>query len=148
MSDKPTMARVKRSFAFSPERVFDAFLDPAKAGRFMFATPSGTMVRAEVDARVGGRYAFVDRRDGEGDVEHSGEYLAIERPHRLVFTLTVPKYSANVDRVTVEIAPTKEGCEVTLTHEMKMSEAEYVKYKERTEQGWLGILGGLEKTLG
>lgn len=146
-SRKPVVARVTRRFAFPAERVFDAFLDPAKAGRFMFATEAGTMVRAEVDARVGGKFAFVDRRSGEGDVEHTGEYLAIERPRRLEFTLQVAKYSENVDRVIVDIAPTAEGCEVTLAHEMGIDEAEYVKFKDRTEQGWAHILEGLEKTL-
>jgi len=81
------VSNVTRRFAFPAERVFDAFLDPAKAGKFMFATETGTMVRSDVDARVGGRCAFVDRRSNEGDVEHTGEYLAIERPHRLAFTL-------------------------------------------------------------
>jgi len=146
-SGKPVVARVTRRFAFAAERVFDAFLDPAKAGRFMFATESGTMVRAEIDPRVGGKYAFVDRRPSEGDVEHTGEYLAIERPRRLEFTLQVARYSANVDRVIVEIASTPDGCEVTLTHEMGNDEAEYIKYKDRTEQGWAHILDGLEKTL-
>jgi uncharacterized protein YndB with AHSA1/START domain len=83
---------VTRQFSATAERVFDAFLDPAKAGKFMFATASGTMVRVAIDARVGGSYAFVDRRDGE-DVEHVGEYLEIQRPRRLVFTLQVPRYS-------------------------------------------------------
>lgn len=146
-SGKPVIARVTRRFSFPAERVFDAFLDPAKAGRFMFATEAGTMVRAEVDARVGGKYAFVDRRGSEGDVEHTGEYLAIDRPRRLEFTLQVARYSENVDRVIVEIAPTAEGCELTLTHEMGTDEAEYVKYKDRTEQGWAHILDGLAKTL-
>lgn len=146
-SETLVIARVTRRFGFTPERVFDAFLDPAKAGKFMFATETGTMVRAEVDARVGGRFAFVDRRGGEGDIEHTGEYLVVDRPRRLEFTLQVTKYSSNVDRVLVEIAPTADGCEVTLTHEMGAADAEYKKYKDRTEQGWAHILDGLEKTL-
>jgi uncharacterized protein YndB with AHSA1/START domain len=80
-----TTLRVTRSFFASPERVFDAWLNPAIARRFLFATPTGEMVRVDIDARVGGKFLIVRRSDGE-DMEHVGEYLAIERPRRLVFT--------------------------------------------------------------
>ena len=43
---------VTRQFSASAERVFDAFLDPSKAGQFMFATASGKMVRVEIDPHV------------------------------------------------------------------------------------------------
>jgi uncharacterized protein (TIGR02246 family) len=143
MNAKTIQARVTRRFTASAERVFDAFLDPSKAGRFMFATPTGQMVRVAIDPRVGGNFIFVDRRDGE-DVEHSGKYVEIERPRRLVFTLTVPKYSKNVDRVTIDITPLASGCELTLVHEMG---AEFAEMRPRTESGWAGILEGLEATL-
>jgi uncharacterized protein YndB with AHSA1/START domain len=72
-TETQAIARVTHRFNATPERVFDALLDVEKARRFMFATPTGQMVRAEIDPRVGGAFCFVDRRDGE-DVEHSGEY--------------------------------------------------------------------------
>ena len=58
---------------FSIERVFDAWLDPSKASKFLFATPTGKIVRVEIDARVGGSF-IIARRDGE-DVEHVGLIL-------------------------------------------------------------------------
>jgi uncharacterized protein YndB with AHSA1/START domain len=64
--------RVTRRFSTSPERVFDAWLDPATASRWLFTTATGQMVRAEVDPRVGGPFAFTERRDGAG-VEYTGE---------------------------------------------------------------------------
>jgi len=143
MNAPPQVAvRVMRRFSASPERVFDAWLDPATAGKWLFATPTGRMVRAEIDARVGGRYVLTDRRDGE-DVEHTGQYLEIDRPRRLVFTLAVPKYAQDVDRVIVEIIPVGGGCELTLTHE-----AVHPDYASRTESGWAGILDRLAETLG
>src|SRR4051794_12447991 len=101
-SSKP-IVRVTRRLPFPAERVFDAWLDPKLAAQWLFATPTGQMVTAEVDPRVGGHFTFTERRAGE-DVLHTGEYLEIDRPRRLVFTFGVPKYSANFDRVTVEIA--------------------------------------------
>jgi uncharacterized protein YndB with AHSA1/START domain len=131
------MVRVTHRFSTSAERVFDAWLDPAKARKFLFTTPTGQIVRAEIDARVGGAFCFVDRRDGE-DVEHSGKYLEIDRPRRLVFSFVVPKYSREITRVTIEIAPEGSGCTLTLTHEGVLLE-----WAKPTEGGWTGILKDL-----
>lgn len=133
--------KVVRRFDAPAERVFNAWLDPATLGRWLFATPTGTMVRVEVDARVGGSYAVVERRDGE-DVEHVGEYLEVDRPRRLAFTLRVPKYSQQEDRITVEIVAMGEGCELTLTHE-NLDAA----FEDRTRAGWTKVLDALATTL-
>src|SRR5580704_13706096 len=92
---------ITRRFDFPSERVFDAWLDPARARKFLFATPTGQMVRAEIDARPGGSFNFTDRRDNV-DVEHVGTYLEIDRPRRLVFTFGVPMFSAEFTKVTIE----------------------------------------------
>jgi uncharacterized protein YndB with AHSA1/START domain len=134
--------RVTHRYAAPPERVFDAWLDPARAARFLFATPDGTMVRAEIDARVGGRYTFVDRRDGE-DVLHTGEYVEIDRPRSLVYTFTVPKYDPRTTRVAIGlVAESGGGCTLTLTHS-----GVDVQYAEQTRQGWQAILGTLDTIL-
>jgi uncharacterized protein YndB with AHSA1/START domain len=132
--DNPVV-RVSYRFDASAERVYDAFLDPEKASKFMFTTPTGEIVRCEIDARVGGAYTIVDRRNGE-DVEHTGEYIELERPRRIVFTLRVAKYSSDSSRVTIEIAPLSRGCELTLTQEMK---PEYASMKKRVQAGWTDI---------
>ena len=129
------VVRVTRRFDFPAEQVFDAFLNPAQAQRFLFATDTGHMVRVEVDARVGGRFVFVDRRDGE-DVEHTGQYLEIDRPRRLVFTFGVPKYDPRADVVTIEITAADGGCELVLTQQMH----DYATWGESTQQGWGVIL--------
>jgi uncharacterized protein YndB with AHSA1/START domain len=98
MSAQSTMiVQVSRRFSASAERVFDAWLDVERARRWLFATASGEIVRAELDPRVGGRFVLVDRREGE-DVEHVGEYVEIERPRRLVFTFGIPRKSPGLAR--------------------------------------------------
>lgn len=99
------------------------------------------MQRTDINARVGGRFNVTERRNGD-DIEHVGEYLAIDRPRKLVFTFSVPKFSSVATRVTVDIAPNDLGCKLTLTHENVLPE-----YIDRTRQGWSIILGNLAKTI-
>ena len=135
--------RVTRQYAAPPERVFDAWLDADGARRWLFATPTGEMVQAEMDPRVDGEWRLVERRDG-GDAVHCGRYLAIDRPRRLAFTFAVDEESEG-DRVSVDVAPMDEGCELTLVHAMS---AEWADYADRTEEGWRDILDGLATALG
>jgi len=141
MTQTKTVA-VSRRLAATPEQAFDAWLDPAIAGRFLFATPTGQMVRVEIDAREGGTFEFVDRRDGQ-DVLHKGRYLQLDRPRRLVFEFLVPQFSTDVTRVAVDIAPVADGAEVTLTHDGVL-----VDYVAQTRQGWTMILENLAGALG
>ncbi|MGC2110661.1 MAG: SRPBCC domain-containing protein [Candidatus Korobacteraceae bacterium] len=138
--DSEHRVRITRHFDASPERVFDAWLDPESACKWLFATPSGQMTRVEIDARVGGKFVIVERRDGE-DVDHVGEYLEIDPPRRLVFSFAVPKYSSQSTRVSIDIAPAQAGCDLTLTHEGVLAE-----WADRTQQGWSTILDGLAGT--
>jgi uncharacterized protein YndB with AHSA1/START domain len=138
MARPPDSAIVRAAHRFDApaERVFDAFLDPLRAGKFLFATPTGQIVRCEIDARVGGVFTIVDRRDEE-DVVHTGKYLALDRPRQIVFTLSVEKYSRGEDTVTIDIVPLAKGCEVTLTHEIKSKDAQALA---RADEGWTAIL--------
>lgn len=128
--------RVTQRFAATAERVYDAFLDPEKAARFLFATPTGHVVRCDIDARVGGAFSIVDRRNGE-DVAHVGRYLELDRPRRIVFTFLVEKYSNQSSRVTIDIRPLPHGCELTLSQDIP---AEFAAFEVRTRSGWTAIL--------
>jgi uncharacterized protein YndB with AHSA1/START domain len=137
------VVRVTRNFDEPPERVYDAWLDRGTARRFLFATPDGEMGRVEIDPRIGGRWVVVERRDGE-EVEHRGEYLELERPRRIAFTLQVPKYEEGVTEVVVDIADPGAGSTVTISNTM---DASLEAYRKQTEEGWRGILEGLAAVL-
>lgn len=142
--EAPLSITVEHRFRQSAERVFDAWLDVRLARRFLFSTETGEMVRCDIDPRVGGRFVLTDRRP-EGDVEHTGEYLVIERPHRLVFTFGIPAASPSYDIVSLAITPEPDGgCTVRLTTEMK---PEWKDYADRARRGWAKILAGLEAAL-
>jgi uncharacterized protein YndB with AHSA1/START domain len=140
-ADTPVLVRVTRRFSASAERVFDAWLDSERAGRWLFATPTGHMVRVEIDARVGGSFRFIDRRDGR-DIEHVGQYLEIDRPRRLVFTLSVPTHSTLTSRIEIDIEPRDTGCELTLTQEQVPGDIAH-----QVDSGWTAIVDHLAGTL-
>lgn len=142
-SNEPVVVRVRRSFDISPEEAFDAFVDPSQARRFLFRTPAGEIVRAEVDGRAGGTFVITERRNGE-DVEHLGRYVEFDRPRRLAFMFKVPKYASTEDRVAIDFIPSDRGCDVVLTHDLA---PEWEAHRESARQGWEGILDGLVRVL-
>jgi len=128
---------VSHDFAASPERVFDAWLDPETARTWLFATPAGIMKQVAIDPRVGGRFTITEQREGE-EIAHTGTYEVIDRPRRLIFSFMVAKYSSVMTKVSVVILPAPRGSILTLTHEGVLAD-----YAERTQQGWAKTLDQL-----
>jgi uncharacterized protein YndB with AHSA1/START domain len=133
--------RVSRLIPVAPARAFDAWVDPAVACRWLFATPDGEIVRCDIDGRPGGAFVITDRRDG-GDVAHHGTFLEIDRPRRLVFRFSVPKYSSAESTVEVTVTADVAGADVTI--EGRDVPREWVS---QTETGWRDLLGRLEDVL-
>ena len=122
--------RLTRRFDALPERVFDAWLDPKVARKWLFTSPTSQSNSTKIDARIGGKWRIADRRDGVDYVGH-GEYLEIDRPRRLVFTFGMPQFSPVFNRVIVKIEPDGSGCILTLTHEGVPASD-----REGLEMGW------------
>lgn len=139
----PIIVRATRRYPVPPRRIYDAWLDPVQARRFLFATPGGEMLRVEVDARVGGGFTVVERRDS-GDASHYGVYLELDPPHRIVFAFSLEGRDPDADRVSIDIVADGDGCIVTVVHAMA---ARWADYTERTEAGWTHILGSLDTVL-
>ncbi len=140
----PVVLTIPRDFDVPPEAVFDAWLDPVTAGRFLFATPDGAMLRVEIDARVGGEALIVERR-ASGDAHHHLRYQAIDRPHRLVFLFRAdPAGEGEWTRVSSEIGARGSGSRLTLTHEMDPA---WAAYEEQTRKGWTMILDTLAEVI-
>jgi uncharacterized protein YndB with AHSA1/START domain len=144
MKPDPITLTVTRRFSQPAERVFDAWLDPERAGRWWFATQTGRMRRVEIDGRVGGKFMIVDRR-GDVEAQHFGTFVVLDRPCRIVFDFATDREHAPT-RVTIDIISLRDGgCELTLSHAMS---SEWAEHKDRTAQGWTMVLDNLAKTLG
>jgi uncharacterized protein YndB with AHSA1/START domain len=133
------VVRVARSYRADARRVYDAWLDPAVAGRWLFATATRPMTDVSIDARVDGAFRLA-RRDG-GGVAYSGKYLALVPARRIAFSLS-PCEGMGSTLVTVEIVPQRTGCRLALSHE-RVPAARVRELKAR----WIGILYGLGATL-
>jgi uncharacterized protein YndB with AHSA1/START domain len=139
----PSQVRVTRHFDATPDRVFDAWLNPELIGAWMFgpAVREEEVVRITNDPRVGGSFSFVVRRQGE-EINHVGEYLEIQRPWRLVFTWGIDE--AGGSRVVIDIIVQDAGCELTLTHELP---PDWSDYADRTKAAWSKMLEVLSNQL-
>ena len=137
---EPTRDTVSRRLPASPERVFDAWLDPASVRRWLFVTEGGIMEKCEIDPRVGGGFAIFERR-GADLAEHFGEYVELDRPRRLAFDFWT-SFSDARTRVSVDIVADGDGALLTLIHD-----GVWADYEQRTRQGWTTILEGLTRTL-
>lgn len=115
---------IERTFPCSVERLFDCFTDPAIVSRWW--GPEGTRCpSAEATLEVGGRYRFAIEGEASGQVTvAAGEYLEIDRPHRLAFTWYWEDSPEEVTRVLLEFR-SRGARETTLvlTHEQFPSNA-------------------------
>jgi uncharacterized protein YndB with AHSA1/START domain len=137
-----TTLRVTRRYGVPAGRVFDAWLNPAVARLWLFATASRPLAHVEIDAHVNGLFCLVDRRNGGDMTRYVGEYIEIVPPRHLVFTLSAAKYAYVNTRVAVEIAALTKGCKLTLIHENVPR-----PHADHAEARWIGVLYGLGATL-
>jgi uncharacterized protein YndB with AHSA1/START domain len=128
-----------RRFVATPERVFDAWTDPALAGHWLFTTPLSQSHHTMLDARVGASWRIVDVRGG---ITYTaiGQYIEVNRPHRLVFTFAMPQFSPNSDTITLDFAADGDGCIMTFTQSGTDIAAELDRVPEGeiggSEHGW------------
>ena len=131
-------ARAEQHYDFPIEDVFDAWLDPASLAEWMRVPSWEKGVSAESHPEVGGDYRLVMHKP-DGDVVHTGTYLEIDRPHRLVFTWTRHGSSVVDSVVTIELSARNGGTDFTLIHDRLPDEAT----AQGHVSGWVGFLDNL-----
>jgi uncharacterized protein YndB with AHSA1/START domain len=153
MSSPVVVVRVSHRYSASAERVFDAWLTPHMAARFLFRTRTGNVMQCEIQPEVGGGFTVTDRRpaaDGDEsvfDVVHIGKYTEIDRPKRIAFDLKVLTYTEETSHVTVEVTPLGPmASELVLTHDLGASEHARM-LEESTRKGWVNMMQTIEREL-
>jgi uncharacterized protein YndB with AHSA1/START domain len=142
MTEREQSIRLVRVLPAPPEEVFDAWTDPESIRVWMCPGAVSESV-AMLDVRVNGRYTIV-MKGPSGDIVHTGQYLAIERPRRLVFTWVSNMVRGRTTQVTLELEPDGAGAtKPTLVHEA-LPDAEALRAHY---EGWGQILTKLEARL-
>jgi uncharacterized protein YndB with AHSA1/START domain len=127
----PATVRVVRRLHAAPARVFEAWLNPRIAAKWLFATATRPAAGVRMDAREGGEYCFVE---SGGGAMYAGEYIEIVRPRHLVFTLRL----AGNTQVTADFLPARLGCELVVTHDRLPPQL-----AGAMQARWTGMLYGL-----
>jgi uncharacterized protein YndB with AHSA1/START domain len=135
---------LKRRLHASPAKVYAAWTDPEKIARWF--GPSQVVagsVRADIDARIGGRYRVSFKmQDGEHH-EVAGVYREMVPNQRLAFSWAWHSTPERESQVTVSLRPDGDGTLLTLHHEQLFDSAA----RDGHESGWIGTLDKLEKYL-
>lgn len=119
----------QRKMNASPDRVFNAWTDPAKISKWW--DPSGRpLARCEIDLHIGGAFRFVHQND---EHEFRGVYTGIDRP-------TLLGFDAMGAKGLVKIAPDGHGSvmDVSFTCQTQQQFEHFAK---------MGIADGTVRTL-
>jgi len=141
-ADSSLFLVVRRRIAATPERLFDAWTREEEL-RQWWGPQNVKCVAAEVDLRVGGAYRIANEFPDGSVLWISGEFLCIERPHRLEYTWRVGSSNSPVEHVGVQFVRMGGETEVIVRH-AHIADA---PSRTRHARGWEGCLAGLEDYL-
>jgi len=124
------------------EKVFDAWLDPKMLSQFMMPMPGMLKSDVENDVQEGGDFT-ITMHAGDDRLPHTGKYLEISRPDKLVFTWVS---HCSVDNSIVTLNFTKIDDNKT---NISLSHVTFIDEKTRSdhEGGWGNILDKLNDVM-
>ncbi|HEV7556998.1 MAG TPA: SRPBCC domain-containing protein [Kofleriaceae bacterium] len=142
-----TSLTLVRRIAARPSIVFEA-MTTAEGVAAWWGPDDGPVLRAEVDARVGGTFLVRFRRLDGSEHEARGEYLELLPPRRIVMSWYwtfggVSDELGRTSRIEIDLAAIADGTELTFTHAQLATE---VSANSHTG-GWTGALDKLVRHL-
>ena len=129
-----------RHLPVPPEVVFDAWTTPDYMANWL--SPMTTASIPKLELKVGGEFQ-IDMHGEDKDYVHTGKYIEIDRPNKLVFSWFSEGTGQQETIVTLDIQAEKDGSLLTLTHERFTSE----ESQKSHEGGWTRILERLDEVL-
>ena len=124
------------------EKVFDAWLDPKMLSKFILPMPDMPQPEVDNEPQQGGSFTII-MQVGEDKIPHTGRYLEISRPDKLVFSWLSP-FSTDGSTVTIDFSEMPDGrTNVQLKHIKFIDE----EARSDHEGGWTNILQVLNNIL-
>lgn len=131
---------VQHGYRFCPEIIFDAFINAEMVAKWLFIGPDSKLIKINIDAQAGGKFSLLERDNNNGEeIDHFGEYKVVDRPHQLVFTLSVPKHFPGETEVSIHISTQPGGCLLHL--------AQTGVPPKTTEKNWREMLDKMDEVL-
>ena len=133
---------VSKTINAAIEDVFDAWLDPVMLAQFILPMPGMPQPQVDNDPRQGGCFTIV-MQVGADKIPHTGEYLEMSRPNKLVFSWNSP-FSTDGSKVTIVLSKVDAG-----TTDVELTHIKFIDEEARTnhEGGWKNILDELNEAL-
>jgi uncharacterized protein YndB with AHSA1/START domain len=132
-----------RKFKAAPETVWRAWTDAQALKQWMAPSDAYTVLLAEADVRVGGRWRIVVKAPDGEEHDVNGVYREVTPNRKLVFTWAWKSTPERESLVSVVLRSAGSGTELTLTHEQFADAAA----RDRHQQGWDGCIARLERLL-
>jgi uncharacterized protein YndB with AHSA1/START domain len=136
--------RIERTFRAPAEAVFDAWTSPEVMRRWYHAGPDWETPEVDVDLRVGGRVSVVMRKPDGSEVELSGEYMELDRPHRLAMTCTFSDDPSNQEQL-IELSFSEAGGSTTVV--LVNSRIPTDERRDAQQWGWGLCFDNLDRAL-
>jgi len=137
---------LERVFRASPEKVFEAWTDPAILVKWW--GPAGyTIPECELDARPNGAWRTVMLNDEGSRLEISGVYREVRHPSRLVMTWAWTQPDGGRGHET-EIVVTLENVPEGTRLKLVQSVFDSIDQRNNHNMGWTAIFDSLDAYLG
>ena len=105
--------RLEKVYNASATTLFDAWTMTAIAELWLFQSGKNE-VDLIADVREGGELHTVEKGKNHA-ISHTGNYIKINRPNSLIFSLAVPDHFKGVSEVSVDIEEEQDSCHLSFT---------------------------------